>query len=195
MLSSLGVRLGLGVASGSIIYCRSGFQPFSVDAKSPTSVHDFIVSDIDGNPVDLITYKGKVCVVVNVASKWGKTKVNYSQLETLYQQYGAEAGKLAVLAFPCNQFGNQEPGSNLEIKSFAAKQGATFDMFEKVEVNGDKAAPLWKFLKDKQGGLLSSEIKWNFTKFVINQEGQPVARLGPLTDPIPGAQVEIDKLL
>jgi len=102
---------------------------------------------------------------------------------------------LAVLAFPCNQFGNQEPGSDAEIKAFAANQGATFPMFAKVEVNGDDAAPVWKFLKEKQGGLLGSGIKWNFTKFVVDTEGKPVARLGPLDNPIPSVQTEIEKLV
>lgn len=102
---------------------------------------------------------------------------------------------MAVLAFPCNQFGNQEPGSNAEIKQFAAAQGATFDTFDKVEVNGDNASPVWKYLKEEQAGLLGTAIKWNFTKFVVDVEGKPVARLGPLTDPIPGVKTEIDKLL
>lgn len=166
-----------------------------MSASSPGSLHEFTVKNIDGDQVDLNKYKGKVCVVVNVASKWGKTKVNYSQLETLYQKYGGEAGKLAVLAFPCNQFGNQEPGSNAEIKKFAAAQGATFDIFDKVDVNGDNAAPVWKYLKEEQGGMLSSAIKWNFTKFVVDAEGKPVARLSPMTDPIPGVKNEIDKLI
>jgi len=102
---------------------------------------------------------------------------------------------LAVLAFPCNQFGNQEPGTNAEIKAFAAKQGATFDMFAKVEVNGGGAEPVWRFLKEEQGGLFGSAIKWNFTKFVVDQSGKPTARLGPLDDPIPKVQAEIEKLL
>lgn len=102
---------------------------------------------------------------------------------------------MAILAFPCNQFGSQEPGTNDQIKSFAASLGASFDMFDKVEVNGTNAAPVWKFLKEQQGGLVGSNIRWNFTKFVVDSEGQVVARLGPLTDPIPGVQVEVDKLI
>jgi len=169
---------------------------FSVSAATPKSLHDFTVTNIDGQQVDLSQYKGKVCVVVNVASKWGKTKANYTQLETLYKKYGGETGKLAILAFPCNQFGSQEPGTNAEIKAFAAQQGATFDMFAKVDVNGNNAAPVWKFLKEEQGGgFLGTGIKWNFTKFVVDQGGQPKARLGPLDDPIPKVQTEIEKLL
>jgi len=102
---------------------------------------------------------------------------------------------LAILAFPCNQFGNQEPGTNAEVAAFAAAQGATFDMFEKVDVNGAKEAPLWAFLKEKQGGLMGAGIKWNFTKFVVDQAGSPVARLGPMTDPIPAVQKEVVRLL
>jgi len=151
------------------------------------------MKNIDGEIVDLSTYKGRVCVVVNVASKWGKTKVNYSQLEQLYIKYGA--AKLAVLAFPCNQFGGQEPGSNQEIKDFAVSKGATFDMFEKIEVNGEKTAPLYAWLKEQQGGLLGSDIKWNFTKFVVDQKGVAVARFGPLNDPIPKVEREISQLL
>ena len=102
---------------------------------------------------------------------------------------------MAILAFPCNQFGSQEPGSNSEIKQFAASFGVQFDMFEKINVNGPDAHPLWTFLKDKQGGLLGNNIKWNFTKFVIDRNGQPVARLGPMDDPIPKVEAEIKKCL
>jgi glutathione peroxidase-family protein len=102
---------------------------------------------------------------------------------------------LAVLAFPCNQFGSQEPGTEAEIKAFAAGQGATFDMFAKVEVNGAGAAPVWAWLKEQQGGLLGSGIKWNFTKFVVDQEGRAVARFGPMDDPIPKVQKAVVELL
>ena len=103
--------------------------------------------------------------------------------------------RLAILAFPCNQFGAQEPGSNAEIKKFAEGYGVQFDMFEKIDVNGGKAHPLWVFLKEKQGGLFGAGIKWNFTKFVIDKNGNPVARLGPMDDPIPKVEDEIKKYL
>ena len=103
--------------------------------------------------------------------------------------------RLAILAFPCNQFGAQEPGTNAEIKKFADGYGVKFDMFEKIEVNGSKAHPLWVFLKEKQGGLFGAGIKWNFTKFVIDKNGNPVARLGPMDDPIPKVEDEIKKYL
>ena len=97
----------------------------------------------------------------------------------------SEADGLRILAFPCNQFGSQEPGTNEEIKAFAGKYGVKFDMFDKIDVNGKEAHPLFEYLKSKQGGLMGSFIKWNFTKFVTNKDGQPVARFGPTDDPIP----------
>ena len=103
--------------------------------------------------------------------------------------------RLAILAFPCNQFGAQEPGTNTEVKKFAEGYGVQFDMFEKIDVNGGKAHPLWVYLKEKQGGLFGAGIKWNFTKFVIDRNGHPVARLGPMDDPIPKVEAEIKKCL
>lgn len=99
----------------------------------------------------------------------------------LHNKYGGD-GKFNILAFPCNQFGNQEPGTNEEIKAFAKSFGAKFDMFSKIKVNGDDTHPLWKYLKNKQGGTLGNFIKWNFTKFLINKEGIPVARYSPQTN-------------
>jgi len=110
------------------------------------------------------------------------TPSNYEQLQALYEKYGESQG-LRILAFPCNQFGGQEPGSEEEIKEFTKKFNVTFDMFSKIKVNGDDAHPLWKFLKDKQGGFLGSFIKWNFTKFLITKEGVPVKRYGPKDAP------------
>ena len=96
-----------------------------------------------------------------------------------------EADGLRILAFPCNQFGSQEPGTNEEIKAFVGKYGVQFDMFDKIDVNGNGAHPLFEYLKSKQGGTLGNFIKWNFTKFVIDKEGQPIARFAPTDDPIP----------
>ena len=92
---------------------------------------------------------------------------------------------MRILAFPCNQFGSQEPGTNEEIKAFVGKYGVQFDMFDKIDVNGNAAHPLYEYLKSKQGGTLGNFIKWNFTKFVIDKEGQPIARFAPTDDPIP----------
>merc|ERR1712038_811152 len=105
----------------------------------------------------------------------------------------SEADGLRILAFPCNQFGSQEPGTNQEIRAFADKYNVEFDMFAKIDVNGKSAHPLWDYLKSKQGGLLGSSIKWNFTKFVVNKEGIPVARFGPLDNPIPKVEEECKK--
>jgi len=135
---------------------------------------------------------GHVCIIVNVASKWGKTDVNYRQLVELYTKY-SEADGLRILGFPCNQFGGQEPGTEQEIKEFAAKYNVTFDMFSKINVNGGSTHPLWAFLKEKQAGFLMNAIKWNFTKFVVDKEGKPVARIGPKDDPIPKVEEEIKK--
>lgn len=148
-----------------------------VNWKEAKSVYDFTVKDIKGNDVPLQNYEGKVLLIVNVASKCGLTANNYKELVSLDEKYNSEG--LRILAFPCNQFARQEPGTPDEICSFAEKRSAKFDFFEKINVNGENAHPLWKYLKDKKTGLLGSAIKWNFTKFLINKEGQPVERFGP----------------
>jgi glutathione peroxidase len=137
---------------------------------------------INGETVPMSTYKGKPVVVVNTASKCGLTP-QYEGLEELYQKYREEG--LHILGFPCNQFANQEPGSSEDIEEFCqVNYGVSFTMFEKVEVNGKNAHPIFKFLKSKlSGGLLGSRIKWNFTKFVIDKNGKPVKRFAPTTAP------------
>jgi len=117
--------------------------------------------------------------------------VNYQQLVSLHEKYGAEAGGFAVLAFPCNQFGAQEPGSAAEIRKFADGYNVKFDMFDKVDVNGKNAHPVWTYLKSKQGGLLGDSIKWNFTKFLVDAKGQPIKRYGPMDDPIPKLEKDL----
>jgi len=151
--------------------------------KNATSIYEFTVKDIDGNDVTLEKYKGHVCLIVNVATKWGFTDKNYKQLQALHDEL-AETKGLRILAFPCNQFGSQEPGTNEEIKAFATgTYGVKFDIFAKINVNGDSADPLWKYLKHKQGGTLGDFIKWNFSKFLINKDGQPVKRYAPNVEP------------
>jgi len=152
------------------------------DWKSAKSIYDFSAVDIDGNEVSLEKYKGHVCIIVNVASKWGKTHVNYTQLVALHEKYADSQG-LRILGFPCNQFGGQEPGSNEDIKRFAAGYNVKFDMFAKIDVNSGKTHPLWDYLKNTQGGTLGNFIKWNFTKFIVDKNGQPVARHATTTDP------------
>ncbi|XP_030753475.1 probable phospholipid hydroperoxide glutathione peroxidase [Sitophilus oryzae] len=152
------------------------------DYKNAKSIYDFTVKDIKGNEVSLEKYKGHVCIIVNVASKCGLTNSNYAELNELYDQYGESKG-LRILAFPCNQFANEESGNNEQICEFVAKKNVKFDLFDKVNVNGSNAHPLWNYLKYKQGGVLGTFIKWNFTKFLIDKEGQVVERFSPTTKP------------
>ena len=146
------------------------------------SIYDFTVNDIHGKPVKLDKYKGKVVLVVNTASKCGFTP-QYKGLESLYRKYRDKG--LEVLGFPCNQFGGQEPGSEKEIAQFCElNYGVKFPMFAKVDVNGDKTAPLYKYLKSEKPGLLGSEaIKWNFTKFLVDRNGKVVERFAPNDTP------------
>jgi len=192
------LQIGLGVGVPAVTTFALLSRPLSAMAASPSSIYDFTAKDIDGNDVSLSKYAGHVCIIVNVASKWGKTAVNYKQLVALQKEY-AEAAGLRILAFPCNQFGSQEPGTDAEIKAFAANKGVEFDkgfdFFSKIDVNGSNAHPLWDYLKKKQGGTLTNAIKWNFSKFVIDKQGQPVARFSPMDDPIPKVEESIKKFL
>ena len=146
------------------------------------TIYDFKVKNIDGIEVDLSQFKGKVILVVNTASKCGFTK-QYAGLEELYKQYRDQG--LVVLGFPCNQFKSQEPGDEAEIKSFCSlNYNIDFPMFAKIDVNGENTAPLYKFLKSEGKGISGSEaIKWNFTKFLVNKNGEVVKRYAPLTEP------------
>lgn len=150
--------------------------------KKASSVYEFTANDINGEPVSLEKYKGHVLLIVNVASKCGLTATNYKELVELDEKYRETKG-LRILAFPCNQFSHQEPGTSEDIVCFAKKKNATFDMFEKIEVNGKNAHPLWKYLKYKQSGTFGDNIKWNFSKFIVDKEGQPVERFAPTTEP------------
>jgi len=146
------------------------------------SLYDFNVKDIDGKTVSMSKYKGKVLLIVNVASECGFTP-QYAGLEKLYDSYKDEG--FMVLGFPCNQFREQESGSNREIKFFCqGSYDVQFDMFSKIDVNGENANPLYKFLKKEQGGFLwIDSIKWNFTKFLVDREGNVVDRYAPITKP------------
>jgi glutathione peroxidase len=146
------------------------------------TLYDFTVNDMAGQPVALDRYKGKVLLVVNTASKCGFTP-QYKGLEALYRKYRDRG--LAVLGFPCNQFGAQEPGNEQEIATFCeTNYDVTFPMFAKVDVNGDNAAPLYRYLKSARPGLLGTEaIKWNFTKFLVDRSGNVVARYAPKDTP------------
>jgi glutathione peroxidase len=146
------------------------------------TIYDFTVSDIDGHEVKLDRYKDKVLLIVNTASKCGFTK-QYAGLEELYRLYKDKG--LVVLGFPCNQFANQEPGNMQEIKDFCSlTYQVDFPMFAKIEVNGNNAHPLYKFLKQKASGVLGLKaIKWNFTKFLIDRQGNIVKRFAPVVNP------------
>ncbi|XP_044746010.1 glutathione peroxidase-like [Coccinella septempunctata] len=153
-----------------------------VNYKNAKSIYEFTVNDINGEPVSLEKYRGHVCIIVNVASECGFTKNHYEELVEIYDKYSESKG-LRILAFPCNQFAGQEPGDKAEIINFIKSKNVNFDVFEKVNVNGSDGSPLWKYLKLKQGGVLGDFIKWNFTKFIIDKDGQPVERHGPNTSP------------
>ncbi len=148
---------------------------------SGAAVQDFSATTIDGEQQSLEAYSGNVVLVVNVASECGFTP-QYEGLEQLHREY-ADRG-LAVLGFPCDQFGNQEPGTESEIAEFCTTRfGVTFPMFAKVEVNGDDAHPLYKWLRTEKSGLLGDKIRWNFTKFLIGRDGRVVKRYGSTTKP------------
>ncbi|MEZ0577591.1 glutathione peroxidase [Nocardioides sp. MH1] len=146
-----------------------------------TSLHDFKATGIDGTEIDLASYDGKVVLVVNTASQCGFTP-QYAGLQKLHERY-ADQG-FAVLGFPCDQFGHQEPGSEEQIAEFCdSSYGVTFPMFSKIDVNGDQAHPLYRWLKDEQSGLLGGKIKWNFTKFLVGRDGQVLDRYAPTKTP------------
>lgn len=147
------------------------------------SIHEFTVKDFKGKDVNLSDYKGKVLLVVNVASKCGFTGSNYTQLTDLYNKYKDK--DFEILAFPCNQFFNQEPGTSEEAHEFACTRfKAEYPVFDKVKVNGSEASPVYKFLKANAGGFLGSGIKWNFTKFLVDREGKVIGRYSPTTPPL-----------
>ncbi|KAH8366089.1 hypothetical protein KR093_008988 [Drosophila rubida] len=166
----------------------------SGDYKNASSIYEFSVKDTHGNDVSLEKYKGKVVLVVNIASKCGLTKNNYQKLTDLKEKYG-ERG-LTILNFPCNQFGSQMPEADGEamVCHLRDSKADIGEVFAKIDVNGDDAAPLYKYLKAKQTGTLGSGIKWNFTKFLVNKEGIPINRYAPTTDPMDIAK-DIEKLL
>lgn len=145
------------------------------------SAHDFSAKNIQGQDVSLGQYKGKYLLVVNVASKCGFTP-QYEGLEKMYEELKSS---VEVLGFPCNQFGAQEPGDENEIKNFCSlTYNVSFPMFAKVDVNGDNAHPFYKFLKGEKPGILGTEaIKWNFTKFLVDPQGQVIKRYAPTDTP------------
>ena len=169
------------------------FVTLSLMAGEKMSIYEIEVKDIDGKVVKLEKYKGRVMLIVNVASNCGYTG-QYAGLEMLHERYSEQG--LSVLGFPCNQFLSQEPGTEEEIKNFCTSSfGVKFDMFSKLEVNGTGAHPLYRFLKKHAGGALGLDIiKWNFTKFLVNREGNVLQRYAPATTP-ESIEEDIKKLL
>ena len=145
------------------------------------SVYEYSVKDINGKEISLSDYKGKVLLIVNVASKCGFTP-QYKGLEEIFEEY---KGEVVVLGFPCNQFGKQEPGDATEIQNFCSlTYDVKFPLFEKIDVNGAQADPLYEFLKEAKPGILGTEaIKWNFTKFLVDKNGTVVKRYAPNDKP------------
>lgn len=143
--------------------------------------YDFSATNMDGEMVKMSKYKGDVVLVVNTATKCGLAP-QFDELEELHQKYGTNG--LSILGFPCNQFANQESGSNDQIQNICKLNfGVTFSLFEKVDVNGEKAHPLYKYLRREAKGLFSDKIKWNFTKFLIDKQGNVIRRYAPTVKP------------
>ena len=154
--------------------------------------YDFSAKKINGEEVKMEEYKGKVVLIVNTASKCGFTP-QFKELEELYKEYKDKG--LEILGFPCNQFAHQDPGNNETINEFCTlNYGVTFTMFEKIDVNGDNAHPLYKYLKNEAKGLLGSKIKWNFTKFLVDSNGKVIKRYGSTVKPL-SIKSDIEDLL
>jgi glutathione peroxidase len=156
------------------------------------TVYDFKVNTIDGEEISLKQFEGKVLLIVNTASKCGFTP-QYKELEELYAKLGNE--KFEILGFPCNQFGSQEPGGASEIKSFCEiNYGVTFPIFEKIDVNGRNAHPLFTHLCREKSGILGGAVKWNFTKFLVDAKGKVVDRFAPTTSPLKIEKAIVDMI-
>lgn len=166
----------------------SGENFITVSNDSPKNIYGFKVASLDGSTIDFSTFKGKKILIVNTASECGYTP-QYKELEELYKKY---QGKLVIVGFPANNFGEQEPGTNTEIKAFCTKNyGVTFPMAAKVSVKGDDIAPIYKWLTHKdENGVLDAEIKWNFNKFLLDEHGKMIAyfpsKVTPMSEEITG---------
>ena len=157
-----------------------------------STIYDYSAVLNNGQEVSLSDYQGKVLLIVNTASACGFTP-QYEGLEKLYKEFSGQG--LEILAFPCNQFGKQEPGDESQISEFCEiNYGVSFPMFGKIDVNGDHTHPVFKYLKDELPGMLGKNIKWNFTKFLIGKDGRPIKRFSPTTKPA-DIKVHIEKAL
>lgn len=183
LASGIAAFAAVGIVSLAIFAGGADAAGAADAPKNPKSVYDFTVKDIDGKAVKLDRYKGKTLLIVNTASLCGNTP-QYASLERLYQKYKGQG--LRILAFPANNFGQQEPGSDGQIKEFCtAKYKTTFDLFSKVEVKGANQAPLYKYLTSKETDpKFAGDIEWNFAKFLIGRDGKIAGRFQAGTDPL-----------
>ncbi len=157
-------------------------KPAAAPASGEKSVLDFVVKDMDGKDVPLRKFEGDVLLIVNVASKCGLTEENYSQLEPMYQKYKDKGFR--ILAFPCNDFGGQEPGTHEQIKQFCREQyHGTYDLFAKLAVKGEQAAPLYKYLTAHPSEKIKGDVAWNFQKYLIGRDGQVIEKFDPRVKP------------
>jgi glutathione peroxidase len=146
-----------------------------------SGLYNFTLNSIDGKPAPLAEYKGKVVMIVNVASKCGYTP-QYSALESTYEKYKSQG--FVILGFPANNFGSQEPGTNEEIKTFCTrKYNVSFPMYSKISVKGDDQTPLYSYLTKDAGASVAGDIKWNFTKFLVDRNGKVIQRFEPAVTP------------
>ncbi|WP_075185065.1 glutathione peroxidase [Teredinibacter haidensis] len=146
-----------------------------------TSIYDFSINSLQGETIDFSSYKGKILLLVNTASKCGLTP-QYEGLQALHKKYSDQG--LVIMGFPCNQFGNQEPGDEKSIsEGCLINYGVDFTITEKVNVNGENSHPLFRYLRESMPGIFGNKIKWNFTKFMIDQNGNPLRRFAPITKP------------
>jgi len=172
------IKLSLFVAAALVLFATN----LRAEDKKDKTVYDFNMKDIDGKPTDLSQYKGKVALVVNVASKCGYTP-QYKNLEAVYEKYKDKG--FEILAFPANEFKQQEPGTNAEIKEFCTSKYQTqFPLFSKIVVKGEGQAPLYQYLTSTDANQQTAgDIKWNFTKFLVSKDGKVVARFEPKVKP------------
>jgi len=180
---------GWGIGASSMMA-----MSFTSAAATSQTIYEFADKDIEGNNISFSDpkFKDKVLLIANVACKCGLTEKNYSEIAELEKQFGEKG--LLVLLFPSNQFGGQEPGTPEEIKQFAANYSSKFMLFEKADVNGENARPVFKYLQTALKGTLGDEIKWNFTKFLVDKHGRPSQRYAPTTPPA-SFEADVQRLL
>lgn len=174
----IGLVAVIALAAGTMSFAEDKPKQGNATSEEARSVYDFVVKDIDGKDVQLSKYKGDVLLIVNVASKCGLTDANYKGLEALNSNF-KEKG-LRILAFPANNFGEQEPGTNEQIKTFCRdEKKASFDLFSKISVKGEDIAPLYKYLTGNPDSKIGGEVRWNFQKYLVDRTGNIVKKFDP----------------